>query len=91
MSDQGQERIAQLQSMAKNVRTGGKGTQRRKKKVQRKVGNTDEKKIQQTLKGLGLNPVPNIDEVEMFKDDGTVLVLKNPKMQAATGSNTYGA
>lgn len=85
---QGQARIAQLNQMAKGVRTGGKGTQRRKKKVQRKAANSDEKKIQQTLKGLGLNPIPNIDEVEMFKDDGTVLVLKGAKMQAATASNT---
>jgi nascent polypeptide-associated complex subunit beta len=39
----------------------------------------DDKKLQQTLKRLGVNNIPQVDEVNMFKDDGTVMHFKNPK------------
>eukprot|EP01127_Copromyxa_protea_P013944 TRINITY_DN3808_c0_g1_i1.p2 TRINITY_DN3808_c0_g1~~TRINITY_DN3808_c0_g1_i1.p2 ORF type:complete len:144 (-),score=50.21 TRINITY_DN3808_c0_g1_i1:25-456(-) len=83
------ERIKQLKKVQGNARTGGKGSVRRKKKVQRKAQGNDEKKIQSALKGLGLNPIPGIDQVDLIKDDGSVLIFKNPRLQAAPNANTY--
>ena len=44
-----QEKLKQLQSQ---VRIGGKGTARRKKKVIHKTATTDDKKLQSSLKKL---------------------------------------
>ena len=58
------EKLAKLQN---EVRIGGKGTQRRKKKVVHKTATTDEKKLQTVLKKLGVNTIPGIEEVNMIK------------------------
>ena len=84
-----EEKISRLQAQAKNVRMGGKGTARRKKKTVHKTTVTDEKKLQQTLKKLGVNSIPGIEEVNMIKEDGKVLHFSNPKVQAALSSNTF--
>eukprot|EP01126_Amoeba_proteus_P004313 TRINITY_DN1144_c0_g1_i13.p1 TRINITY_DN1144_c0_g1~~TRINITY_DN1144_c0_g1_i13.p1 ORF type:complete len:151 (+),score=38.23 TRINITY_DN1144_c0_g1_i13:272-724(+) len=83
------ERMKQKHNIQNQVRTGGKGSVRRKVKVQRKAQGTDDKKVIQALKGLGLNQVPGVDQVEMSKKDGTTLIFKNPKVQAAVNANTY--
>jgi nascent polypeptide-associated complex subunit beta len=70
---------AKLARLQQNVRIGGKGTARRKKKTVHKSASSDDKKIQQTLKRLGVNPIPQIEEVNMFRNDGTVLHFSNPK------------
>lgn len=80
-----------LQKQAGAVRTGGKGTQRRKKKVVRKNQVADDKRLQQTIKRLGGTTLKEVDEVQMFKDDGTVLVFKQAKLQAAPQSNACAA
>jgi len=70
------EKLAKLQSQ---VRIGGKGTSRRKvKKVHKSVG-TDDKKLQSTLKKLNVQPIAGIEEVNMFKSDGTVIHFTAPK------------
>jgi nascent polypeptide-associated complex subunit beta len=68
-----------LQKLAAQVRTGGKGTPRRKKKAVHKTTTTDDKKLNSTLKRLGVNPIPGIEEVNIFKEDGTVIHFNNPK------------
>ena len=68
---------------------GGKGTPRRKKKAVHKTTATDDKKLQSTLKRLAVSPIPGIEEVNMFRDDGSVLHFANPKVQASIGANTY--
>uniref|UniRef100_A0A6B2LQL6 Nascent polypeptide-associated complex subunit beta n=1 Tax=Arcella intermedia TaxID=1963864 RepID=A0A6B2LQL6_9EUKA len=78
-----------LKRLEGQVRTGGKGTVRRKVKKQRKVTTTDDKKLQSTLKKIGVNPIPAIEEVSFFNKDGTVRIFKNPKLQAALPSNTF--
>merc|ERR1739847_149583 len=78
-------KLARLQA---SVRTGGKGTPRRKKKVVHKTTTTDDKKLQSVLKKLAINPIQNIEEVNMIKDDGTVLHFNNPKVQASLAANT---
>merc|ERR1712137_1343224 len=67
-SDMNPAKLASLQAMSANVRIGGKGTARRKKKIVHKASNTDDKKLQSQLKKLSINPIPGIEEVNMFKD-----------------------
>ncbi|DBB16148.1 TPA: hypothetical protein ACH3X3_015149 [Trebouxia sp. C0006] len=77
-----------LMKMAGAVRTGGKGTVRRKKKAVHKTTSTDDKRLQNTLKRLGVNTIPGIEEVNIFMDD-TVIHFTNPKVQASIAANTY--
>merc|ERR1719289_820842 len=83
------EKLKQLQAQAANVRIGGKGTVRRKKKVVHRTATTDDKKLQSSLKKLSVNNIPGIEEVNMIKDDGTVIHFNNPKVQAALPANTF--
>eukprot|EP00741_Cyanophora_paradoxa_P020014 tig00021181_g19316.t1 len=83
------EKLAKLQALAQSVRTGGKGTVRRKKKAVHKTTTTDDKRLQNTLKRLGVNTIPGIEEVNLFKDNGTVIHFTNPKVQASIAANTY--
>ena len=53
---------------------------RRKKKIVHKAASADDKKLQSQLKKLSVNPIPGIEEVNMFKDDGTILNFSNPKV-----------
>jgi len=80
------ERLSKMQSQ---VRIGGKGSQRRKKKIVHKTNNTDDKKLQNSLKKLAVNPIPGIEEVNMIKDDGHVIHFNNPKVQASLPANTF--
>jgi nascent polypeptide-associated complex subunit beta len=70
------EKLARLQ---KNVRIGGKGTARRKRKVAHRSANTDGKRLQMQLKRLNVNQIQSCDEVNMFTADGMVMRFKNPK------------
>mmetsp|Transcript_31421 Transcript_31421/g.49072 ORF Transcript_31421/g.49072 Transcript_31421/m.49072 type:complete len:150 (-) Transcript_31421:31-480(-) len=79
---------AKLARLQQNVRIGGKGTARRKRKTVHKTATGDDKKLQQTLKRLGANPIPQIEEVNMFREDGNVMHFSNPKVQAAFPSRT---
>eukprot|EP00004_Rigifila_ramosa_P026111 TRINITY_DN799_c0_g1_i2.p4 TRINITY_DN799_c0_g1~~TRINITY_DN799_c0_g1_i2.p4 ORF type:complete len:151 (+),score=40.36 TRINITY_DN799_c0_g1_i2:1143-1595(+) len=78
-----------LARMAESVRTGGKGSIRRKRKVQHKSAAVDEKKLQSSLKRLGVQSIGEVQEVNMFKDDQTILHFKNPKVSASISSNTF--
>jgi nascent polypeptide-associated complex subunit beta len=80
------EKLKRLQTA---VRTGGKGSVRRKRKVVHKQGAADDKKLQATFKRLKVNAIPGIEEVNLFKDDGNVIQFKNPKFQANFNANTY--
>ena len=55
------------------VRTGGKGSVRRKKKAVHKTAGTDDKRLQNTLKRLGINSIPAIEEVPCVERWCTVL------------------
>merc|ERR1712097_213249 len=78
--------LARLQA---SVRIGGKGTVRRKKKVVHKTTTTDDKRLQNTLKRLGINSIPAIEEVNLFMEGGEVIHFANPKVQASIAANTY--
>jgi nascent polypeptide-associated complex subunit beta len=81
-----QEKLKKLQAQ---VRIGGKGTPRRKKKVLHATAATDDKKLQSSLKKLSVNTIPGIEEVNMIKEDGTVIHFNNPKAQASLTANTF--
>jgi len=83
------EKLKKLQAAAANVRLGGKGTVRRKKKIVHKTATTDDKKLQSTLKKLSVNTIPGIEECNMIRDDGTVINFNNPKVQASLAANTF--
>jgi len=83
------EKLKQLQAQAAKLQIGGKGSQRRKKKVIHKTATTDDKKLQSSLKKLSVNNIPGIEEVNMIKDDGSVIHFNNPKVQASLAANTF--
>ncbi|XP_055759534.1 transcription factor BTF3-like [Salvelinus fontinalis] len=78
-----QEKLAKLQAQ---VRDGGKGTARRKKVVHR-TATADDKKLQFSLKKLGV--LSGIEEVNMFTNQGTVIHFNNPKVEASLAANTF--
>jgi len=78
-----------LSKMQEQVRIGGKGTARRKKKVLHRTATTDDKKLQSSLKKLSVNNIPGIEEVNMMKNDGSVIHFNNPKVQASLAANTF--
>merc|ERR1711881_644845 len=65
------------------------GSVRRKKKAKHQTTTTDDKRLQNTLKRLSVNNIPGIEEVNMFRDNGTVIHFSNPKVQASIAANTY--
>ena len=67
----------------------GAGASRRTKVSKHQNSGADEKQLQQQLKKLGVNNIPGIEEVNMFKEDGSVLHFAAPKVQASVQSNTY--
>jgi len=83
------EKLEKLRKNANQVRTGGKHTVRRKKKVVRKNASVDDKKLQATLKKLGCNALPGIEEVTLFKNDGNVIQFKNPKVSFSMQMNVF--
>jgi len=78
-----------LKKLQAQVRIGGKGTPRRKKKVLHQTPGTDDKKLQSVLKKIAVNPIPGIEEVNMIKSDGSVIHFNNPKAQASLAANTF--
>merc|ERR1712018_835866 len=75
--------------MSEDVRIGGKGSARRKKKVVHRTAASDGKKLQASLKKLMMNNIPGIEEVNMIRDDGHVIHFNNPKVQASLAANTF--
>lgn len=60
----------------------------RKKKAIHKTTTTDDKRLQSTLKRIGVNAIPAIEEVNIFKED-VVIQFINPKVQASIAANTW--
>jgi nascent polypeptide-associated complex subunit beta len=84
------EKLAKLVGkQSEGVRTGGKGSVRRKKKVVHKATAADDKKLKSTLQKLSARDIPSIEEVNLFHKDGHVIHFNNPKVQASIAANTY--
>ncbi|KAK2084627.1 nascent polypeptide-associated complex beta subunit [Saguinus oedipus] len=81
-----QEKLAKLQAQ---VRIGGKGTALRKKVVHI-TATADDKKLQFSLKKLGVNNISDIETISLvFTNQGTVIHFNNPKVQASLAANTF--
>lgn len=80
------EKLAKLQAQ---VRIGGKGTPRRKMKKVQKPAVADDKKLQSQLNRLNAQNIPAIEEVNLFRDDGSVIHVQAPKVQASIACNTF--
>ena len=48
-----------------------------------------EKELQVNLRELSCESIPSVEEVNLFKSDGTVIQFISPKMEVNTESNTY--
>ncbi|KAJ7765149.1 NAC domain-containing protein [Mycena olivaceomarginata] len=83
-------KLAKLQAQAAAARIGGKGTVRRKVVRKAKASTVqDDKKLQGALKKLNVQPIPGVEEVNMFREDGNVLHFTAPKVHAALTANTF--
>nr|XP_054365080.1 transcription factor BTF3-like [Mirounga angustirostris] len=79
-----QEKLAKMQAQ---VRIVGEGTARRKKVVHR-MATADDKKLQFSLKKLGVNNICGIEEVNRFTNQGPAIHFNTPKVQASLAANT---
>lgn len=79
---------AKLSKMESSVRMGGKGTMRRKKKAVHRAAPTDDKRLQATIKRMGLTQISGIEEVNLFRDNGQVTNFLNPKGKSTSDMNT---
>ncbi|OAV88680.1 hypothetical protein, variant 2 [Puccinia triticina 1-1 BBBD Race 1] len=87
------EKLKQLQAQTK---VGSKG-QPRRKEIKKPKGFTanggpagDDKKLQAALKKLNVQPMIGMEEVNMFKDEGSkILHFSNPKVHGAANVNTF--
>lgn len=76
-----------LEARAAAVRTGGPGSVRRHNKVAHKSGGADDKKVLNVIKRLGVQPIGEVEEVRMLRNDKTQLVFKKPRVQSNPQSN----
>ena len=80
------EKLAKMQAQ---VRIGGKGTPRRKIKKAHAKPAADDKKLTAALKKFNMQPIPGIEEVNMFKSDGRVIHISQPKVNACIAANMF--
>ena len=66
-----------------NTRLGGKGTQKRKIKVKDKNNMSSSKKMKAIEKKLAVAPLPDISEVNLFRNDGNVWHFPNPNIKGS--------
>ncbi|XP_062961692.1 transcription factor BTF3 homolog 4 isoform X3 [Cynocephalus volans] len=72
-----QEKLAKLQAQ---VRIGGKGTARRKKKVVHRTATADDKKLQSSLKKLAVNNIAGIEESWIAKHQNKKTLMRRMMM-----------
>lgn len=78
----------QLRKRAELVRTGGKGSVRRTVKAHHKNTGED-KKVQNTIRRLGVTPLNDIDEAIFHRQDGSSFHFTKPKVQASTQTQCF--
>merc|ERR1712071_672697 len=88
MNQEVQDARAKLAAKFGQTQLGGKGTQRRTKKVVVKNETVaEDKKLKACVKKFGVQPLSDIDEVNMFKDDNTVVHFRKPIIQFSVREN----
>lgn len=82
------EKLAKLQEQ---VRTGGKGVLRRKvkKPLNKTTTVQDDRKLSSCLSKLRATPIPAIQEVNMFDEDGKVIHFQSPRVTGVVPANTF--
>ena len=80
-------KIDMLQKMTAQIRTGGKGSVRRKRKVVHKNSEANDQRLQSSLHNLGMNTISAIEEANLFHEDGTVTHFTNPHVMASVEAN----
>ena len=84
-----------LKRLEKEVRVGGKGTPRRKKKVVKKTTASSAAFSDKVMDAIEeklpfeLDVVPDIDGVEIVKEDGSLTFISNPKVEWDIGGKRY--
>ena len=78
-----------LERMQAQVRIGGKGTARRKKKTVYKTNTIADNKLQAAMQKIRVNEIPSVEEVNLFKDNGSVMHFENPRVKASFHSNMF--
>ena len=76
-----------LEKRAAAVRTGGKGSVRRTVKAPHKSSG-DDKKVQGTLKKLGVSPI-EVDGATFIRENGTGMIFNKPKVQASMQNQCF--
>jgi nascent polypeptide-associated complex subunit beta len=89
ISEEVLEARRKLAEKAGNSRIGGAGSMRRKKKAQHKVTVADDKKLSMALRKMNVNPLPDVEEANLFKDDNTVIHFQNPHIRASIRDNIF--
>ena len=64
-----------LERMQAQVRIGGKGTARRKKKTVYKTNTIADNKLHAAIQKIKVNDVPCVEEGNLFKDDGISQII----------------
>jgi nascent polypeptide-associated complex subunit beta len=64
-----------------NIKIGGKGTQKKKKIVTHKSSAVADKKIIAIQKKAGTRNLSDTTEINIFKDDNSVIHFKKPKVE----------
>ena len=64
-----------------NLKLGGKGTQKKKKIVTHKSQAVQDKKIAAIAKKAGAKNMGETAEINLFKDDNSILHFKKPKLE----------
>ena len=65
-----------------NTQLGGKGTQRRKKEAKHRGNKVEaDKKIQALSKKTGARKINEVSEINIFKDDNSVVHIKKPLLE----------
>ena len=76
------------QKAGKNTtQIGGKGGQRRTKQVKKKEDKNEDKKLKQQLKKFNVQNLPDIEEVNFFTEDDTVMHFKRPAVDFSVRDN----
>ena len=81
------EARAKLAARFGQTQIGGKGSQRRTKKVVHHQEVNEDKKLKSTIKKFGMQQLQDIDEVNMFKDDHTVIHFRKPQTSFSVREN----
>ena len=64
-----------------NLKLGGKGSQKKKKLVVHKSQQVQDKRITALAKKSGARNLGEVAEINVFKDDNTILNFKKPKIE----------